>query len=248
MDNNVKDESTYIFEKRYTCPICNKEFKSKQVKTGKSHFMGTEEDLRPIYTGIDTIKYDVVMCPHCGYASVLREFNNISARHRKNIQTEICDKYKGVEEECDVYSYDTAIRRYKMALLTAMVKPAKLSERAYLCLKLSWLYRGAANELEEQGADADNETLKQYKQDEENFTKQAYSGFTEAISQEYPPICNMDEMTLNYLLAVLAYKCEDYISAQRFAYLITGSKSAGTSVKRKTTDLLEKIRAAGEKK
>ena len=78
-NNNVKDESNYIFDKSMNCPICDMDFKTKQVKTGKARFLGTEEDLRPKYTGIDTIKYDVCMCPYCGYASTIREFNNVTA-------------------------------------------------------------------------------------------------------------------------------------------------------------------------
>lgn len=275
--NNVNDEMAYIFDKKYICPVCDKEFTSKQVRTGKSHFEGTEEDLRPVYTGIDTIKYDVVMCPHCGYAAVLREFNNISSRQRKNIREEIASKYTPVVQEYDIYSYSEAIRRYKMALLTAMKKPSKLSEEAYLCLKLSWLYRGAASELSDSQTDGqqdsqsadrtdsqsagqtaghedDRDTASQYKdrllkfkEAEDNYTGHAYEGFTAALEKEYPPICNMDEMTLNYLMSVLAYKCGDINSAQRYAYMIISSRTAGASVKRKTSDLLLKIRESAAK-
>ena len=55
-----------------------------------------------------------------------------------------------MEDSADYYTYDIAIKRYKMALLTAMTKPARGSEQAYLCLKLAWLYRGAAEELQQE--------------------------------------------------------------------------------------------------
>ena len=40
------------------------------------------------------------------------------------------------------YSYEKAIERYKLALYNTLVKKGKNSEKAYECLKISWLYRG----------------------------------------------------------------------------------------------------------
>ena len=144
--SNKKDESTYVFDKSMNCPVCDADFKTKQVKTGKARFLGTEADLRPLYSGIDTIKYDVCLCPKCGYASTLREFNNVTPKQRALLKEMIGSKYTAMEDSADYYTYDIAIKRYKMALLTAMTKPARGSEQAYLCLKLAWLYRGAAED------------------------------------------------------------------------------------------------------
>ena len=142
-----KEEGMYVYDKKIECPVCMKEFTTKIVKTGKARFKGSEMDLRPIYEGVDTIKYDVYMCPHCGYSAVSREFNNITHSQRKTLMEEIGSKYAGISGGHDeIYSYDEAVVRYKMALLTAIKKPAKLSECAYLCLKLSWLYRSMSEE------------------------------------------------------------------------------------------------------
>ena len=67
-----KEEGMYVYDKKIECPVCMKEFTTKIVKTGKARFKGSEMDLRPIYEGVDTIKYDVYMCPHCGYSAVSR--------------------------------------------------------------------------------------------------------------------------------------------------------------------------------
>ena len=42
--SNKKDESTYVFDKSMNCPVCDADFKTKQVKTGKARFLGTEAD------------------------------------------------------------------------------------------------------------------------------------------------------------------------------------------------------------
>lgn len=249
MDDNtalMNEEVSFIFDKKVQCPICDKEFVTKQVKTGKARFLGTNEDLRPRYSGIDTVKYDVWLCPHCGYAAVSREFNNVTPKQRQIIRQEIGAKFHGAVSEGSVYSYDTAIRRYKMALLTAMTKPAKLSECSYLCLKLAWLYQGAAEELEQQDTDA--RQLERYRQGVRQYKKEAYEGFEEALMKEYPPICGMDEATVNYLMSVLAYECGRLDNAQKYAYMVIGSNTASAKVKNRQRELLEKLKAEAKKK
>ena len=65
-----KKETDYIFDKTIKCDVCGKEFKTKQVRTGKARFIGTDDILKPLYEGIDTCKYDIIMCPHCGMQPV----------------------------------------------------------------------------------------------------------------------------------------------------------------------------------
>lgn len=238
-------EQEFVLDKKFDCPICLQEFNSKQVKTGRARFLGTDEDLRPKHSGVDTIKYDVLFCPHCGYAAVSREFNNVTSMQRQVIIDGIANKFAGVSCDGDCYSYEEAIYRYKMALLTAMVKPAKLSEAAYIALKLSWLYRGAREEAE--ASDNPSEKLiKAYTMGEKHYCEEAYKGFAQAVQTEYPPICGMDEGTINYLMSVLAYYNGDYDDAQRYAYMVIGSHTVTSKLKQRQRDFVDKIKAAKE--
>ena len=245
MTNNIAEEGAYIFEKKIDCPICRKEFSAMQVKTGKARFQGTDDDLRPRYQGVDTIKYDIYMCPHCGYAAVAREFNNVTPKQRQLIMSEIGNKYAGSDTHHEgAYTYDEAIVRYKMALLTAIKKPSKLSECAYLCLKLSWLYRAAGEQLaaDAQGRELspnERKHLEDCRQGERQYHSQAYNGLKEALLKEYPPICGMDEDTLNYLMSVLAYHCEDTGSASQFGYMVLSSRTASSKLKEKEREIME---------
>ena len=49
-------EQDFLFEKSYTCSICDKEFKAKTVKIGKAKLVGTDLDLRPKYENVDMLK------------------------------------------------------------------------------------------------------------------------------------------------------------------------------------------------
>ena len=136
-----KKETDYIFDKTIKCDVCGKEFKTKQVRTGKARFIGTDEVLKPLYEGIDTCKYDVILCPHCGYAAAQRNYGHLTPKQRKAIRENVEPRFKAKENETETYSYERAVRRCKMAMLTEMVTGGKISESAYLCLKLAWLYR-----------------------------------------------------------------------------------------------------------
>ena len=68
-----------------------------------------------------------------------------------------------------------------------------------------------------------------------------YNGFKEAVSTEYLPICGMNEITLCYLLASLAYRCKDYDNAKKNISLIVVSKAASDTIKKKARILLEHV-------
>ena len=89
--------------------------------------------------------------------------------------------------------------------------------------------------------------LEEYHADIE-YIEDAYNGFKEAVSTQYPPICGMDENTVNYLLASLGIKCRDYDNAKRFAGAIVTSRTAPASIKEKARVLLEQIKKDGQNK
>ena len=133
-----------------------------------------------------------------------------------------------------------------MALLSEMLVGTRISESAYLCLRLAWLYEGRVTELIRQKAD--NNIAKQHLKSQLEYIEDAYNGFKEAVSTEYPPICGMDENTVNYLLASLGLKCQDYDNAKKYAGSIITSRTAPVSIKEKARVLLEQIKKDGQNK
>ena len=81
----VIDETEFIIEKTYECPICGRKFKSLMPKTGKSKLMSTDMDLRPVHEYVDLTKYDVIVCQNCGYAVLSRYHAGLTERQKKNI-------------------------------------------------------------------------------------------------------------------------------------------------------------------
>ena len=79
-------ETDFLFDKSYTCPACDKEIKTRTVKSGKAKLISTDMDLHPRYEGIDMLKYDVVSCPYCGYTALTRYFNFLTETQQKFIK------------------------------------------------------------------------------------------------------------------------------------------------------------------
>ena len=237
----IIDEMDTIYDKTYICPVCDIEFKSKTVMTGKAKLVSIDTDLRPRYQEVDCIKYDCVTCDNCGYSVLTRYFGSLSSSQIKSIKDNICDNFQGVEFGKNIYSYDDAITRYQLALANSIVKHAKNSERAYACLKLAWLYRGKAEHLDETEIDY-AAWFEECKNEEKKYLANAYEGFKNAMQNEYFPICGMDEPTLTYLIADLARRNKDYETSAKLISQIIISKNAPTKVKERARDLKEIIR------
>lgn len=234
------EEKDLIYDKTFTCPVCDKEFSSKIMKSGKAKLLGMDSDLRAKYEGIDPVKYDVELCPHCGYAALGRYFTGLTSTQAKMIREKVSAKVQIHSYEGETYSYEHAMERYKLALVCAVVKHARASEKAYICLKSAWLLRGWAESLKESG-EAEEKTIAALEQQENEYLQNVYKGFVEARQSESFPMCGMDEITVDYLLAVLATRFKKFDIASRMVASILASPSANARMKEKTRELKEEI-------
>lgn len=236
------EEKDMIYDKTFKCPVCDREFKSKVVMAGKAKLVSVDTDLRPRYQAIDCIKYDAIVCNCCGYAALNRFFNSTTYSQGKLIRESISQNFKPLDNDSNILTYEEAILRYQLTLANAVVKKSKASERAYICLKTAWLYRGMAESLDDSEVDYE-EKLAECREKEEEFIKSAYEGFITAMGKEMPPICGMDESTFTYVTADLARRCKDYSVATKLISQILTSRNASDKVKDKTRDLKELIKS-----
>lgn len=236
------EEKDLIYDKTFKCPCCDSDAPAKIMKTGKAKLIGSDQDLRPRYEGIDAVKYDAVLCPSCGYTALTRFFPNLTSAQTKLIKEKISANVRIPSYTGDTYSYKEAVERYQLALANAVVKRAKASEKAYICLKSAWLMRGYRESVmdTEEGTP---ELKTELKAREEEYILNAYNGFVEARQNEGFPMCGMDEITMDYLLGVLAAHLEKYDVASRMVSSILTSSNANNRMKDKARDLKEQIMA-----
>ena len=233
------DENDVLFDKSVECPVCGKGFSFRAVKTGKARLLGQDPDLRPKYDKFEPAKYDVVLCPYCGYATLVRYFTSLPAAQVKLLREGIGGKVHGVANN-PILSYDDAIQRYQLALASSIVKRAKDSEKALVCLKMAWIIRGKKENLPDDTPDYDN-VMSQLRADENEALKAAYDGFVSARQKESFPLAGMDETTVDYLLAVLAARFEEFDVAQKMIAGILTSRTANNRIKDRARDLKDQV-------
>lgn len=231
-------DSDFVFEKKCKCPICEANFTSPTVKSSKARMIGSDMDLRPRYENINVIKYDVVVCTECGYTALERYFKlPLKAYQKEKIKEKISAAFTP-KPMGPTLGYDEAFYRYKMALISAVTKEGLESEKAYICLKSAWLVRGWREALEAEGDTSKSEAL--IKQ-EESYLKNAKDGFEKAnISEDYP-LAGMDENTVDYLLAALSFKFEEYDTAMKLCSTLIANRGANPRVKDRARDLKDEI-------
>lgn len=232
-------EKDFILDKTFRCPVCDDSFTSKVMKTGRSKLLGTDSDLRPKYEAIDATKYEVLLCPHCGYAALSRFFPNITSVQGKLIKEKISSSVKVPKHDDEIYSYEEALERYKLALVCTIVKRGKTSERAFVCLKNAWLVRGYKEYLQENNKNLG--AIPELEKQELEYLENAFKGFMEARQTESFPLCGMDETTVDYLLAVLATRFKKYDVASKLVSDLLTSSSVNNRVKDKARELKEQI-------
>ncbi len=235
----VLEEKDYIFDKTIECPVCETKFTAKVMKNSKAKLLSSDLDLRQKFEGVDAVKYDAIRCS-CGYSALSRYFPTIMPTQVKAIRENICMRVKVTPQTGETYSYEEAIERYKLTLACAVVKNAKASEKAYICLKSAWLLRGYQEYLQSKG-ELTEEKKDELFAEEKEYLKNAYEGFVAARGSENTPIAGMDEWTVDYLLAALAFELEDYEMSSRLIAKIVTSNAASSRMKDKARELKDMI-------
>lgn len=234
-------EEDLLFPKSYKCPICERGFKSLAVRSGKAHSLGQDEDLRPRFKDIDPIKYDAIVCPFCGYGAIARYFDYVMPVQGKKLRKEVMPTFRGIELSEDKYSYEEALTHYKLVLMCDIIGGVSNSRKSYTCLKMAWVIRGW---LEAEGNQMPQDRIEELKKDELECIQNAYDGYIKAFSSETFPMSGMEEMTLSFLLAQLAFSLGNYKDSLKMLANIFGNKNVSPRIKDKALLLKEHIREA----
>lgn len=212
-----------LYDKTYVCPICNTTFKTKAVRTGKNKLIDTDTDLYAHYDRVNPIIYDCIMCTRCGYSAISRTFTSLTSKQIEWIKEGICSKYKRREYN-DILTVEDAIERYKLALVALMVKKAKPGEKAYLCLRIAWLYRDLKDEK--------NEKL---------FLQKALEGFEATYTKGNFPLYELNAETVAYLIAEINRRLGNYEEASKWTSHLILNPSVSPRLKARVQDLRELI-------
>ena len=233
-------EEDYLYDKTHECPVCYATIKERTLKVAKAKLVRTDLDLRPVYDNFEPLKYDVIICPHCGFAALGRYFKGLMPFQIKAIRELISASYQPTNLKKSTYTYEEALERYKLSLANAIVKRAKASEKAYICLKSGWLLRSMQENMDGVGPDFEAK-MADLKKQEDEFLKNALEGFITAKQTENYPMCGMDEHTVDYIIAVLAMYNGQYDISSKLISSILANTTVSHRMKEKTRDAKEEL-------
>ncbi|MDY6352059.1 DUF2225 domain-containing protein [Candidatus Weimeria sp. HCP3S3_B5] len=236
-------EKDLLLQKSVQCPICDHKFKVLAVKSGKVKRIGADADTRPRYHNIDTIKYDAIVCPHCGYAALTKYFEHLSATQMRWVKEAVCSKFTPLSDDVpETYSPDEAVDRYKLALVSAMAKHARTSEKALICLRIAWIRRDQIKEIPDHTPEQLHkraELIEEYN----GFYRQAYDGFDQAYSTE----TGLNTVSIEYIMANMAIHFKEYGKASQLISKLLGNPNANPRVKDRCLELKEIVVKATKK-
>jgi len=217
----------FVYDRKVECPVCFSNIKVKAVKSSAVRIISRDSDFMTHYGEPNPAYYDVWLCTNCGYAALSNKFDNVSDLQRKLIKEKISSRWVGDRSYPNLYTPDIAIEMHQLALLNAIVKEARESDKAMICLKTAWLYR-----------------LKKDEAGEKRFLQNALEGFINAFEKEPFPVCGMDGATLKYLIGELYRRLGDTSNALLWFSRVLSDRNAKPKIKDMARDQKDLIRVS----
>ena len=219
------DISKIIMSRKYDCPVCKGKFENWDVASYKVRIIKSDTDLRNYFVPFDPLYYAVVICPLCGYTAQRSDFSTIQPKQAVLVMEKVTSVFKP-KDYPQVYTVDMALERYKMAYKCAVAKEGKISEKAMICLRLSWLYRDKE--------DYENEVA---------FRERALKGLLQAFETERFPIAGMDGATMDYLIGELYRRGGNLDEAMKHIGKVIVLKGIPARLKERALDIKDMILA-----
>ncbi len=187
----ILKEAEELYDKQLECPVCNEAFSTKKVRTSRLRLMHRDEDFLNHYNKENPIKYNVYVCPNCGYAACYNSFEDIGANKIPLILDSISRRWHK-RSFGGVRSLDESIETYKLALISYNLIGKSNLELGNILLNIAWLYR-----------------LKQTQDEELRFIQLARKRFIQAYNLESLAGTNMNDSKLSYLIGELSRRLDE---------------------------------------
>lgn len=175
--------------------------------------LSREEDFLSHYNGENPIKYNVYVCPNCGYAAYHSDFDSITKDKIPLITDNISSRWKK-RTFGDTRDLDLSIEAYKLALINYGVIGKSDLETGNILLGIAWLYRLGENTDEEI-----------------RFIDLARDKFINAYNFENLINTNMDDSKLSYLIGELSRRIDKKEEALSWFNICINLPSTGANPK-----------------
>jgi len=192
-----------LFDRQYTCPICQNDFTSKQVKTSAIRAKERKKDFHTIFAGENPTFYGVICCPLCGYAKFENDFKQeVSLKTAQIIKSTITKSWK-TQDYTQERDLNLAIKVHLIALVNYNILKEKQVVVGKLLLRLAWFYDELGNQEEST-----------------KYVGLALEAFLKSYEQEKNEDSEEKELEIIYLLGELNRQLKNYKEAIRWFEMV----------------------------
>ncbi len=201
----------FWYEKK-RCPVCGNEFEVKILRSGYGYkVISVDLDYFPVVEGEHPVKYEVDMCPKCGYADFRVTFDRITPLEKKKLiplLVKVPQSVKTIAAKPD-RDYAAAIEIHRVAYQLS-VGLGKEFEAGRIAHNIAWLYR-----------------LLKDKDSETEWLKKALSHYKKVIEGSARAPTRETFIKVLYISAVISYWLGEYDFAVRCLNAILKKKTEG---------------------
>ena len=142
------EDSNLLFDREVLCPVCEENFKVKNVRSSKLRLDKVDLDLRQRFVNFEPLWYLVWSCPNCYYSNFNFEFKQVPEAFKKKLLEQGQQlKAKVRLQYSEPRKIDEVFVAYYLMLqsIQAAAKPNP-NDMAKVWLRLSWLYHDTGDE------------------------------------------------------------------------------------------------------
>lgn len=225
--NDITDNewfNKYLYSKEVECPCCQGIIRIIVPRKSKAWMESRDSDFFIRYKELNLYFYEVWICENCGYSALSRDFNLINGKQILKIRKNVSVNWQRKPNQY-IYDVNSAIDRYKLALLCYIEMEAKSYQVGLVCLKLAWMNR-----------------LKDDSEEEGRFLSLALKQLQEAYYKEDFPFYNYDKDHIMYILGEINRRLDNNNEALKCFSYVLGSKEASSKLKEQVRDQRELIK------
>ncbi|PKM75996.1 MAG: hypothetical protein CVU90_14685 [Firmicutes bacterium HGW-Firmicutes-15] len=223
-----KGDETYTFDKDTLCPVCEKPFNVKMVRSSKLRLKGHEPDLRQLFVDFEPLWYMAYVCPNCYYANFNYEFKQVNAE----IKGMVIKESEKLKKEFKIsFSNPRKLNEvlnsfYLVLHILYLARKPDLSKIAKVWLRLSWLY-----------ADADDQEMHRM------ATEKALEAFKETYFNSSRNTSPDQEQRLALLLGELSMRIDLLEESAKFFRNAILRKGGNAQINRQAEDRIQELKA-----
>jgi uncharacterized protein (DUF2225 family) len=219
---------TYLFDSETTCPVCEKKFPVKMVRSSKLRLDKIDPDMRQHFHDFEPLWYAVWICPHCYYANFNFEFKQVSDALVKKIMEQGQElKSKIKINFSSPRKIDEVFTSYYMILHTLQAGKVDPTKSAKIWLRLSWLY-----------SDVDDEELYNY------TSEKALEAYSESYFNTRRNTSVEQDQRLTILLGELCLRVDQKEEALKHFRNSIVRKGGNNNLNRQAEDRIHDLREA----